>query len=1320
MRKYSIFLLSLAVACAQLNAQNITDLAVMNDRSADNTVMVNDISTVNPDVFLVPDRIRFDNRCIQIEGEDVFVYSGAFHYFRVPQPLWASRFGKLREAGFNCVETYIPWNWHEQRMPKSVGDESCLDMRQLEDFLEMAEDFGFYVIARPGPYICAEWSGGGFPQWLMRKKPARTKFEAWLQSNDPEFMRWNEHWYKAVCRVVAPHQITRKERGKPGVILFQVENEFNRIKWFPSADKKDYLVKLTELTRKYGINVPIITCWTSEARNVSEGPLNGVVDMVNSYPRWEIEKNFGRLINQQLKSQPGKPLISGELQGGWYSDVAGKLSWEQDGVAPVQTQNITLYALQRGFCGISYYMTVGGTNFDDWASRQTTTTYDFAAAISEDGSVNERFRRFSGLAELLKKHGTKIARAMLTPVEYSTTDTDVKLALRQTANGDRYYFIRTEEHTRQHFGTLQTSDLTLDYALEPFGSMVYYLPAGSSCGEWWPKLPETMARPTVEADTIRLQPTLQMADPLPTRWTKLKKGEYLDEDGIYGRHFVYYRTQAPEGEVLEIGRIGDKLINGSDADEVLVSVCGERAPLVKEDGHSASYQLPGNAKSGNMVEVLMLFESKGLHHHTKQVVEEYWGIGIDYARCGGKDLKLEYAYTEKMKGVELSKGKQMERPTAGRMEDSLLTWHTFSFALPRQPEGIWFPYHLRLEHCGNGFIYLNGHCIGRCWQKGPQYEYYLPECWLNLGGENHLAVSLRPTADGAEIRKAEVVPVTQVAEKKKTDSLTMERLSGRWGDQGNGMYCNPVIAADYSDPDPLRVGDDYYLVASTFESFPGVSILHSKDLVNWTTIGAALTDLGSVDPAYTARKMERYNGGVYAPTISYHNGKYYIYVNLYTDGFYMATADNPEGPWKSSFVKDKYGRPLKVTRWSDPCPFWDEDGKAYLVASHPGRKYWYSYIFQMSEDGTTLLDADSAHMDKKNFLYQYPDGGTVISPYHSSEGNRIFKRNGYYYLQHIEFTNQGQGEGTYIFRSRNLYGTLPDGTPGRPGNPGKYEVFTVEKVKSRDSLRIPGQGGYVDTPDGRWFWIGQFTRDYACGRPPHLLPVTWIDDWPVIGVDVKDKEGQMAWQLPKPVQGYALALPQGSDGFDKAELHPQWMWNHVSDSSKWSLTERPGYLRLYASSANGKGFFKAPNTINQRYMRSDSAVVTTRMEIAGMDNGQKAGLVHFNGGKNYAFIAVTKQNNVCRMEFEMDGQAAVGTELPSDQNVIFLRTSMGITDEAGFQYSFDGITYHKLGGAYPMKAANFRGDMIGVFTYDDGDQSGFVDVDWFHYQVSNR
>ena len=214
--------------------------------------------------------------------------------------------------------------------------------------------------------------------------------------------------------------------------------------------------------------------------------------------------------------------------------------------------------------------------------------------------------------------------------------------------------------------------------------------------------------------------------------------------------------------MLEIGRIGDKLINGSDGDEVLVSVRGERVPVLKGNEHSAFYQLPGDAKSGKKVEVLMLFESKGLHHHTKKIVEDNWKFGIDYARCAGKDLKLEYAYTEKAKGTELSMGRKIA--TKARSESSLLAWHSYSFTLPQQPKSIWFPYHLRLNHTGNGFIYLNGHCIGRCWQKGPQTEYYLPECWLNFGGENHLTVSLRPTGDGAEIWEAEIVPITHVAE----------------------------------------------------------------------------------------------------------------------------------------------------------------------------------------------------------------------------------------------------------------------------------------------------------------------------------------------------------------------------------------------------------------------------------------------------------------------------------------------------------------------------------------------------------------------------
>lgn len=737
-----------------LAAQNMTDIAVMNDRSAGNELVQSGQSTVDDSVFIHPDRIRFDNRCIQIEGKDVFVFSGAFHYFRVPQPLWADRFQKLKDAGFNCVETYIPWNWHEREMPRSPEDDSCLDMSQLEDFLAMAEEYGLYVIVRPGPYICAEWSGGGFPQWIMRKKPAKTSYEVWLQSNDPEFMHWNEHWYRAVCRVVAPHQLTRKAKGQTGVILFQVENEFNRIKWFPSETKRNYLEQLAQIARKYGIDVPLITCWTNEARNVETGVLNGVVDMVNSYPRWQVEKGFGRLINQQLKTQPGKPLLSGELQGGWMSEVGGKLSWEQEGLMPVQTQHITLYALQRGFCGINYYMAVGGTNFDDWGARQMTATYDYAAAIGEDGTTNDRYRRFQGLARLLEEHGTRIARANQVRVDYTVTDPEVKLALRQAANGDRYYFIRTEEHTRHHFGTVQTADFALDFSLEPFGSMVYYLPAGKQEGKWYPEVPLPEPRPVAKADTIRLADcAVSFADPLPVQWKRLKRGEHLDDQGIYGRHLIYYRTYAPQGALLQVGITGEKMMNHTDGDGVLLAVGGKLVKPLRQEADSIWFQLPGNPSAKGKQEVILLYESPGLQHHTNLAVERHWKIGFDYVRCADKELPLEYAYTEEQRGQTLSQGQALTEGKA-KGDNPLIRWYTYTFTLPQRAEHA--IYHLQLEHTGNGFIYVNGHGIGRCWQKGPQTNYYIPECWLNKEGENRIAISLRPTDDGAEVKKAEI------------------------------------------------------------------------------------------------------------------------------------------------------------------------------------------------------------------------------------------------------------------------------------------------------------------------------------------------------------------------------------------------------------------------------------------------------------------------------------------------------------------------------------------------------------------------------------
>ena len=553
---------------------------------------------------------------------------------------------------------------------------------------------------------------------------------------------------------------------------------------------------------------------------------------------------------------------------------------------------------------------------------------------------------------------------------------------------------------------------------------------------------------------------------------------------------------------------------------------------------------------------------------------------------------------------------------------------------------------------------------------------------------------------------------------------TFAQQTGKWGDQGDGTFRNPVIAADFSDPDPVRVGDDYYMAASTFERIPGVSILHSKDLVNWQMAGGVFNNLDSVDLAFHWTRMKRYTRGVYAPSLRYHDGKFWVFVNLVTDGFFVATAEKAEGPWTIRRVKDKNGKPLTTARWTDPCPFWDEDGKAYLACSKVSN-YWYSYLFQMSPDGSQLIDADIDHMNKENTVYQYPDGGTLFSPNYSSEGNKIYKRNGYYYIVHIQFI--GDEPGTYIYRSRNLFGTKSDGTPGKPGDLGKYEIRRTDRLvnvtdKGYDQ-EFPGQGGFVDTPDGRWFYIAQFNRYSSDGRTPCLVPVTWVNDWPVLGVDI-DAEGygKMVWQLKKPIPSTGIKIPHGSDDFTSSQLNPFWSWNHQPNPEKWSLTERPGYMRLYASNSVNKSsrFFRINNVLNQRHMRSDTAIVTIKLDISGMVSGQTAGLAHYNDGRNYSFLAVSMNKDTVSIVYKTGREEIRGTAIPTRQKEIYIRSTAGFDNKQTYQYSTDGKIFHGFGDTYELVNGLFSGDMVGVFTYNNEAEAGYIDLDSFEYIVVNR
>lgn len=549
--------------------------------------------------------------------------------------------------------------------------------------------------------------------------------------------------------------------------------------------------------------------------------------------------------------------------------------------------------------------------------------------------------------------------------------------------------------------------------------------------------------------------------------------------------------------------------------------------------------------------------------------------------------------------------------------------------------------------------------------------------------------------------------------------LVQAQETGKWGDQGNGRFRNPIIAGDYSDPDPIRVGEDYYMAASTFESSPGVTILHSRDLVNWAYAGSVFQDLTQVDPAFRWDRMDRYGKGAFAPSLRHHEGKFWVFVNFFTDGFFMATATHPSGPWDIHQLADKNGKPLKTQEWTDPCPFWNDDGKAYLAASRPG-DVWYGYLFEMTPDGRQLLDAEVDHLNLPDIEYSYPMGGTLYSPFQSTEGNKIYKRNGYYYLIHIEFLPEGQGCGTYVMRSRHIYGMKENGKPGGPGDPGSYEIYKIGADGCEGvNQEFPGQGGLVNTPDNRWFWIGQFNRIHADKyRVPHLVPVSWIDDWPVFGDNIKDGKGEMKWELPKPIEGYPVVYPFISDEFDQAELNPVWQWNHQPDDSRWSLIAKKGCLRMFARQASS--FFKAPNTINQRHFKSENSEVTVKLLIQGMEHGQKCGLSHFTGGTSYAWLGLESIRGKRKLVYECNGKQKKIRDLPIDQEIVYLRTSIAMDNRVHWYVSLDDLHFEELDTIYEIQSGNFRGNMVGVFNYNSKQDAGYVDLDWFRYCIQNQ
>ena len=494
-----------------------------------------------------------------------------------------------------------------------------------------------------------------------------------------------------------------------------------------------------------------------------------------------------------------------------------------------------------------------------------------------------------------------------------------------------------------------------------------------------------------------------------------------------------------------------------------------------------------------------------------------------------------------------------------------------------------------------------------------------------------------------------------------------ETPSGKnaWGDTGDGKYANPVLAADYSDPDVIRLGDKYYMVASDFH-FMGMQVLESVDLVNWKLISQIYDRFER--PGWN--EMEHYGQGSWAPAIRYHGGLFFVYFCTPDEGLFMSSAKDPAGPWAPLHCVKA------ISGWEDPCPFWDEDGQAYLGHSRVGAGP--IIIHKMSPDGKTLLDEGVT-------VYEGP----------VAEGTKFLKLNGYYYLS-IPEGGVGGGWQT-VLRSKEIY--------------GPYERKIVLETGST-GINGPHQGAIVDTPFGEW-WFLHFQQRDPLGRIVHLQPMRWEDGWPVMGEDYDGNgvgEPVKGWVKPKTRKAVKPCLPVSSDDFSGKRLGLQWQFNHNPVDDAWSLSSRKGYLAIDGLKADS--FRKARNTVSQKIM-GFAGFYTVSLDLSGLSNGQYAGLACM--GRDNWCLGVRKGGKGLSLSFEKDGERQAS--VPLDASKIWIRMTFDIEDNVfGFSYSADGKDFLPVGKTFEAYFGNWKGARVALFSYNDDTRAGTAWFDDFKYK----
>ncbi len=522
------------------------------------------------------------------------------------------------------------------------------------------------------------------------------------------------------------------------------------------------------------------------------------------------------------------------------------------------------------------------------------------------------------------------------------------------------------------------------------------------------------------------------------------------------------------------------------------------------------------------------------------------------------------------------------------------------------------------------------------------------------------------------------------------DSVADDRAT--WmADNGDGSYTNPVFYDEFSDPDLIRVGDDYYLTGTTMHTMPGLPLLRSRDLVNWEIVSYAVAEL-DFGPAYRLEGGEIYGRGIWAPSLRYHNGTFHIFTNVNGRKTQLLRATDPAGPW----TRTELGSSLH-----DLSVLFDDDGKIYVV--------WGYNELMFAELRSDLGDI-------------IPETKRVLIPAGSGmgEGAHFLKIDGRYFIFGTNYdpmcyqvvARADRPEGPYEIVTTSAGESFGLGTGWRLEGLGRKPGIKLI-APQRDSIAgLPmHQGGIVQTQSGEWWALSMMDHN-SVGRLTCLSPVTWRDGWPYLGLPGNLTRTPLTWA--KPDTGFVSApraVFERSDDFSGPRLKPVWQWNHVPDATRWSLAEKPGVLRLHALPA--KDFWTARNTLTQRAVGPESSA-TVELDLAGLKPGDTAGLALLN--LPYAWIGVRREESETELVW-FDQTVGATRSFPLSVNRVWLRARCVFdVDEGTFAYSLDGATFRPLGETLflPYQLKTFQGVRFALFNFNGaGIAGGHADFDNF-------